>query len=142
MTSFVSHKALAFICIMFCAVLFAGCQTMQKSSHFSTMTVDFAWSKTDKCSSKSPAFNVSNVPEGTKRLIFKMKDLNVPSYNHGGGTVEYSGDGHIPAGAFSYKGPCPPFGVHKYEFTVKAVDESGKTLLGEGKAVRNFPPTD
>ncbi|CCH48431.1 conserved protein of unknown function [Pseudodesulfovibrio piezophilus C1TLV30] len=69
-----------------------------------------------------------------------MKDLDVPPYNHGGGSVEYVGEELIPAGALSYKGPCPPSGSHDYEFTVKAVNTEGDILLGEGKAERQYPP--
>jgi len=124
---------------LLCLVLAAVCQAMQKSENFATIGLDYAWSSGDMCSPRSPAFVLSGVPEGTRALIFKMRDLDVPGYNHGGGKVSYTGDDHIPAGAFRYKGPCPPNGVHDYEITVKAVDETGSVLLGEGKAVRSFP---
>lgn len=127
--------------VLLCLVLLGGCQTMKKSNNFATIGLDFAWSSADKCSSESPAFELSDVPEGTKTLIFKMTDLDVRSYNHGGGKVPYTGNNHIPAGAFHYKGPCPPNGVHDYEIKVKAVDESGSVLLGEGVVVRAFPPS-
>ena len=65
-------------------------------------------------------FKLSNVPEGTKILQFRMKDKNAPGYNHGGGKVEYSGQNTIEPGAFKYKSPCPPGGVHTYIWTVTA----------------------
>jgi len=68
-----------------------------------------------------------------------MTDLDVPSFTHGGGTVKYTGSGSIPAGAFSYTGPCPP-SPHDYEFEVTAINAAGDTVLGRGKAVKSFPP--
>ncbi len=96
--------------------------------------------KSNGCSSKPPAFTVNGVPAGTKTLKFAMTDLNVPSYDHGGGTVTYSGSADIPAGSFSYKGPCPPDGAHDYKFVVTAINAAGDTVLGRGQAVRAFPP--
>lgn len=101
--------------------------------------VSFKWQASDECSSRSPAFTVSGVPGGTKYLRFKMVDLNVPDFPHGGGTVPYTGSGSIPAGAFSYSGPCPPYGRHNYKWTVEALDAAGNTLA-TGTAVRPFPP--
>ncbi len=69
-----------------------------------------------------------------------MVDLDVPGFNHGGGSVQYFGAAQVTAGAFQYVGPCPPSGSHRYEFTVIAINESGDTALGRGKAMRVFPP--
>ena len=74
----------------------------------------------------NPLFKLSNVPEGTKILQFRMKDKNAPGYNHGGGKVEYSGQNTIEPGAFKYKSPCPPGGVHTYVWTVTAKNEKKK----------------
>ena len=83
------------------------------------MSVKFSWMGYRPCSSSSPAFIVSDVPTGTARLAFKMVDKNVTSYSHGGGIIAYDGAPEIPAGAFSYNGPCPPSGQqHTYEWTV------------------------
>ncbi len=104
------------------------------------MSVKFSWAGYQACSSSSPAFVVSDVPAATTRLAFKMIDKNVPSYPHGGGTVPYDGAREIPAGAFSYKGPCPPSGLqHTYEWTVRALDKNGK-ILGSAIAIAIFPP--
>ena len=104
------------------------------------MSVKFSWAGYQACSSSSPAFNVSDVPTGTARLAFKMVDQNVPSYPHGGGTVSYDGAREITAGAFSYKGPCPPSGQqHTYEWTVRALDKNGK-VLGSITTTEKFPP--
>ncbi|MCB1385273.1 MAG: hypothetical protein KDJ80_04980 [Nitratireductor sp.] len=67
-----------------------------------------------------------------------MKDINVPNYNHGGGTVAYSGGGSIAPGAFKYKSPCPPNGAHMYEWTATALGANGKKL-GEATARKRYP---
>ncbi|MXN63495.1 phospholipid-binding protein [Stappia sp. GBMRC 2046] len=104
------------------------------------MGVSFSWNESHKCSSVPPAFYISGVPKGTKTLEFKMTDLDAPSFPHGGGTVPYTGTGKIPEGAFTYTGPCPPDGAHRYEFEVTAYGETGDKVLGQGKAARSFPP--
>ncbi len=102
-----------------------------------SMSMSFKWGPTKKCfDSKSPPITVKGVPEGTKKLKFKMVDLNARSYPHGGGTVKWKGNGKLPYGAFRYKGPCPP-SPHTYEFTVKAVG-SGNKVLATAKAKRRF----
>jgi len=102
------------------------------------MSVSFDWGPTKKCfDPKSPPIALSGVPEGTKKLAIKMTDLNAVDYNHGGGTVAYSGQKSLPYGAFRYQGPCPP-SRHTYQFTVKALDASGK-VLATSKARRPFP---
>ena len=104
------------------------------------MSLGFSWAGYRACGSKSPAFTVSDVPPDTARLAFRMLDREVPSYPHGGGTVAYMGKDDIPAGAFSLKGPCPPPGQqHTYEWTVQALDRSGKAI-GSAKAAEKFPP--
>jgi phosphatidylethanolamine-binding protein (PEBP) family uncharacterized protein len=103
------------------------------------MGLNFSWSGVTACGSSSPAFTVSGVPSGTSQLAFNMIDLNVPSYQHGGGSVAYHGSSRIPAGSFSYNGPCPPSGQHTYKWTVQALDASGKALAS-ASASRPFPP--
>ena len=109
-----------------------------------SLSVSFTWGKTPACSSGnpstigSPAFKVGGVPKGTKTLRFLMTDLDARSYYHGGGSVAYSGKSSIPAGAFRYKGPCPPNGRHTYNWSVDALDGGGK-VLASGSARRRFP---
>ncbi|MEQ8601891.1 MAG: YbhB/YbcL family Raf kinase inhibitor-like protein [Marivibrio sp.] len=122
------------------ALVMSACQTMQEAETVAPLGVDFSWRGVAACTTASPAFTISNVPAGATLLRFKMTDLDVPSYNHGGGSVAYTGGGEIPAGAFSYKGPCPPSGAHDYQFTVVAIDESQGLIVGRGEAVRPFPP--
>ena len=102
--------------------------------------VDFSWDGTAACfDPKSPPFTLSGVPAGTKRLTFALKDLDAPSFPHGGGTVAFTGQTQVSRGAFSYKGPCPPSGQHTYQWTVEAQDEAGKTLA-TAMVAKKFPP--
>ena len=103
------------------------------------MKVSFDWGPTKSCfDSKSPPMRLSGVPDGTVKLDIRMKDQNVPAFPHGGGKISYEGQKSLPYGAFRYKGPCPPAGKHKYRFTIKALDGSGK-VLGIAQADRMFP---
>ena len=101
--------------------------------------VEVSWEGTAACfDPKSPPFTLSGVPAGTKRLKFAMKDLDAPSYPHGGGTVAFTGQAQVSRGAFSYQGPCPPSGQHTYQWTVEAQDAAGKTLA-TATATKKFP---
>ena len=68
----------------------------------------------------------------------RLLDRQAPAYNHGGGTVTYAGEQVIQPGAFKYKSPCPPGGVHTYVWTGKAKDENGDTI-SKAKANRKYP---
>lgn len=113
----------------------------------STATAEFAisfkWGDIPSCTNGrpnsvgSPAFVIKDLPAGTTSVQFRLKDLNVPGYNHGGGKVKISGDGKMPAGVFKYKSPCPPSGVHTYQWTATA--KGGGKTLGKATAKRNYP---
>jgi phosphatidylethanolamine-binding protein (PEBP) family uncharacterized protein len=125
---------------MLARVLIAIAALAALPSAATAMSVKFSWAGYRACSSRPPAFSLSDVPAETARLAFKMVDKDVPTYPHGGGTVAYAGKGEIPAGAFSYKGPCPPSGQqHSYEWTVQALDRDGKAI-GSATAAEPFPP--
>ena len=102
--------------------------------------VAFKWSSADRCSHSSPEIHVSNIPAGTKSFRVRLKDNDVPSWRHGGGTVPADASGVIPKGALTdgYNGPCPPDGTHHYEIIVKALDANDDTLA-EGSAEQPFP---
>jgi phosphatidylethanolamine-binding protein (PEBP) family uncharacterized protein len=119
------------------AVLIFGCQTVAGSAK--AMSLSFSWAGTTPCSSKPPEFKVSAVPAGTKYLDFELIDFDAPNFKHGGGTVAYSGKGMIPAGAFTYVGPCPPSGSHHYRWTVSALDVD-RHEIGRATATGIFPP--
>lgn len=105
------------------------------ATNASAFGISFKW-----CGGGSPAFSLSSVPKGTKSIVFKMVDTDVPTYQHGGGTVSYTGQTSLPCGALnSFNGPSPPGGaVHTYVFTATALDPTGKTL-GSARASRRFP---
>ena len=101
-----------------------------------SLSVD--WGSTRACfETASPIFTVGSIPPGTVKLGFRMKDLELPQFNHGGGVVAYSGQTTIPAGAFRYKGPCPQLKAHTYRWTVDAVDAEGN-VLAKGQTERSF----
>ena len=105
--------------------------------------ISFDWGDIPLCTSGnpnkvgSPAFVLKGLPEGTTQVQFKLKDLDVPGYNHGGGKVKVSADGKLPFGAFKYKSPCPPNGSHTYEWTATA--KAGGKKLATAKATRKYP---
>jgi phosphatidylethanolamine-binding protein (PEBP) family uncharacterized protein len=104
-----------------------------------TFAVDVTWQGTASCfDPQSPPFALSSVPGGTKVLRFTMKDLDAPTYPHGGGSVAYTGQNRIGRGAFSYRGPCPPQGQHAYQWTVEARDGRG-TTLAIATVTKKFP---
>ena len=107
-------------------------------------TLDFEWGDIPRCTSGSPnrvdnpVFTLNNVPTGTARIDFNMRDLQAPSYYHGGGKIAYTGQTMIEPGAFKYASPCPPGSRHQYRWTARAKDDNGKTL-GKATAKRWYP---
>jgi len=87
----------------------------------------------------SPAFTIHDAPRETESLHFIMSDKDAPHFQHGGSTVPYNGDGHVPEGAVDYIGPCPPAGaIHRYIWTIEALDKSG-TIIARTSAEVRFP---
>jgi phosphatidylethanolamine-binding protein (PEBP) family uncharacterized protein len=104
------------------------------------MTLSFSWQGDSRCSIKSPAFTLTDVPKGTKRLAFNMVDTNLRNFAPDGDVVAYRGNNTIPPAAFDYVGPCPPYGQpHNYTWTVQASDGKGHELA-TAVASRRFPP--
>jgi len=100
----------------------------------SAFSMNFRW-----CGSGSPVFSLSGVPKGTATLQFHMVDLDVPSYNHGGGTVAYKGQSSVACGALTnYSPPSPPSGSHSYQITATAFGP-GNSSLGTASFTRKFP---
>jgi hypothetical protein len=104
------------------------------SSPASAFNASFRW-----CSG-SPEFRLNSVPKGTTSIQLNMMDLQVPSYQHGGGEYKYSGKPIIPCGALNatYLSPSPPSGAHTYRWTIKAIGSDGK-VLGQTTVERKFP---
>lgn len=133
-------RKLAVVCVCVLALAAFGCKTTGGSGGGSVLGLDFTFSSQHRCSDLSPKITVDGVPEGTTQFKVRLKDLNVPNWNHGGGAVPYTGEGVIPEGALTegYNGPCPPSGSHTYQFTVTALDAAGN-VLATGKASLRFP---
>lgn len=119
--------------------------TLLASPALADMSLGFAsWGDIPRCTSGrpnsvgNPAFKLSGVPSGTATVEFRLKDRNVPSYNHGGAKLKITKSGTVPFGTFKYKSPCPPSGVHTYEWTATARDGSGK-VVATAKAQRKYP---
>ncbi|MGX1097459.1 phospholipid-binding protein [Amorphus sp. MBR-141] len=104
----------------------------------------FAWGDFPRCTTgrpltvASPAFELRNVPQGAASIRFKMVDLAVPNFNHGGGKVAYSGGSTIAPGAFKYSSPCPPNGTHTYEWTADVRNAEGKSIA-KATARKKYP---
>jgi phosphatidylethanolamine-binding protein (PEBP) family uncharacterized protein len=104
--------------------------TTASASAFSS---SFRW-----CGSGSPTISISGVPKSTAKLIILMSDLDKPDFNHGGGTVTYTGQSQIPCGSLtSYIGPSPPSGTHHYRIGISAMDAKGMTL-GQSISMQPF----
>lgn len=107
---------------------------MAGTADASAFSMNFRW-----CGLGSPVFSLSGVPKGTTTLQFHMVDLDVPSYNHGGGKVPYKGQASVPCGALNnYSPPSPPSGSHSYQITVTAFGP-GNANLGTATSTRKFP---
>ncbi len=117
-----------------------GCAGTQNQTTVPALTVSFTWDSSERCSRTSPEIYLDAIPADTQTFKIKLKDLDAPKWNHGGGTVANDGSGTIPSGALKsgYNGPCPPSGSHRYRFIVEAVDNGGR-VIGTGQAVQNFP---
>ncbi len=111
----------------------------------SAFEIGFDWKGLKLCTSgrpdvvQNPRFVLKDVPAGTKYIRFRLKDLDVPQYNHGGGVVRYTGQKVIEPGAFTYKSPCPPDGVHRYEWKATALKRRNGGRLATASAVRPYP---
>ena len=133
---------LTLFAIIFSIVLISGNAAIGGASN---LGVEFTWDGIRRCTGISPEIKVSHIPSDTVSFDVRLKDLDAPDYNHGGGIVPNDGTGIIPKKALKpdfglknrYKGPCPPMGAHSYVFTVKALDASGK-VLAEGEAMQPF----
>src|SRR5690242_18209309 len=61
--------------------------------------VDFSWSGIERCSTESPEITVTNVPTGATTFEVSLKDLDAPSFHHGGGTSPADPSGKILRGS-------------------------------------------
>ncbi|GFK92930.1 hypothetical protein NNJEOMEG_00758 [Fundidesulfovibrio magnetotacticus] len=124
--------------VAFVLLLAASCKQANMEPGGPELSVSFRFEKGHRCASVSPELRIANVPPGTKSFDIRLKDRDVPTWNHGGGKVPNDGSGVIGEGALSsYNGPCPPSGSHVYEFTVQALDAGG-AVLATGRAKQSF----
>ena len=74
------------------------------------MEHSFQWNPSGTSIYKNPEIRLSTVPESTHRFSVKLVDLDMKSYNHGGGTYDYEGSPVIPAGKIDgdFQGPQAP----------------------------------
>ena len=83
----------------------------------------------------NPSFSFHNIPEGTQSLALIMEDPDAPKrvFTHWlvwdilpGEIIEANSTSGIQGkndfAEIGYGGPCPPTGVHRYIFTVYALD--------------------
>ena len=122
------------------AATLVACQSVPKADNFAQIELSFEWPQNAACFGHSPEIRLNNVPEGAAILEFKLRDFNA-SFNHGGGTIAYTGSNTIPEAALkNYAGPCPPAGqVHTYEISVIAYSADKAIALGEGASTRRYP---
>ena len=122
----------------------AGMLYIPTASRADEFSFTFEWGDFPRCTTgyprtvDNPIFTLSNVPAGTVEIYFKIWALDFPSYNHGGGTVPYSGGDVIGPGAFKYKSPCPPGGRHRYRWKATAKNGDGDAIA-EAKTVKKYP---
>lgn len=114
-----------------------GC--VKKADNCQTMMIDYTL--IGGLSSPSPTIKITNIPKGTAFFNVKMTDLDKTSFDHGGGTVAYTGGDVIPEGALKgYRGPEPPAGaVHRYQIVVQSLNSDKSLILGEGKLTKRYP---
>jgi Raf kinase inhibitor-like YbhB/YbcL family protein len=83
----------------------------------------------------SPALKIRNIPHGTKTLAVILFDpdalpdgfvhwvlWNLPPASKIPEKIMTGAKGNNGSGEIGYTGPCPPTGIHHYQFTVYALD--------------------
>jgi len=87
----------------------------------------------------NPPLTIQGVPVGTKSLVLVVDDPDAPAgvwdhwvvWNIPPDTTEIA-EGSVPAGGVQgnnssgtsrYQGPCPPYGTHRYRFSVYAISD-------------------
>ena len=131
-------KKISFFLLVFFLII--GCNDVEVKDDAVRLGVSFSFNQKHRCTEISPAIHITGVPAGTVKFRVKLVDLDITSYNHGGGTVQNDGSGIIEEGALKsgYTGPCPPSGSHRYKFIVYSLDENNDAI-GVGESIRRFP---
>lgn len=131
------------IAVFFCATIILSMGCVKKADNYQQFAVNFEWAG-GGLSSPNPEIKVTNPPAGTGFLKAQMTDLDMTSFDHGGGTVPCTiknGIATIEQGALKgYRGPEPPMSQsHRYMIKIFALNMDQTLVLGEGKAVRSYP---
>jgi Phospholipid-binding protein len=125
------------------ATLATAASLMSATAAEAQFRLSFQWGNIPRCTTgrpntvPNPQFTIRDLPAGTETVEFRLVDLDVPSYNHGGATLRLSSSGTIQSGIFTYQSPCPPSGVHTYEW--RATARQGRQVLGTATAQRRYP---
>lgn len=121
--------------------LLSACAARETVPNPASLSVQFDWQGTERCSTVSPRLTIGGAPASVARFAVAMNDLDFPSFNHGGGEVARPASDVIPLGALgSYRGPCPPAGAtNRYRFQVQGIDAQNR-IAAQGEAMRTFPP--
>ncbi len=82
-------KAIFLSVIVLSILIMISCKN--DPTDIAVMGVEFQWLPIDHSSHKNPEILLTDVPEGTKRFLVSLVDLDLKSYNHGDGFVEGGG---------------------------------------------------
>ncbi len=74
-------------------LIFCACTNDYKSA--AQMTVDFEWQQNDKGSQENPEIRLTGIPEGTKRFLVSLVNLNLKGFDNGSGYADNDGSGII-----------------------------------------------
>jgi len=128
-------KCINYLLFLLFLVIFCSCEKV--SIDLVEFEIDYSWGIGLGENRKNPEIKISGVPEHTQYLEIQLVDLDMSIADHG--EVEkilYEENGIIPSGSLkNYIGPSPPPEGHRYEFTIKALDENN-VVIGIGKKVK------
>jgi Raf kinase inhibitor-like YbhB/YbcL family protein len=98
----------------------------------------------------SPPLLIKNIPEGCKTMVLVVDDPDAPNGTFDHWLVwniipeETIAENTVPGiagsnskGGFQYTGPCPPEGIHRYFFTLHALDTALDLKHGSPKSELN-----
>ena len=120
-------------------LFFCSCEKISIDSV--ELELEYSWGTEPGVNQKNPDIKLSGIPPNTIFLKVQLVDLDLPIANHGEvEKITYSANGVIPYGSLkNYIGPSPPPEGHRYEYTIKALDENG-VVIGIGKKAQRCCP--
>jgi Raf kinase inhibitor-like YbhB/YbcL family protein len=139
------------VLMLLSAALLCGCVSQEKHEDYPTLKVTSpAFAQNEKipknftCDGRdiNPQLNISGIPNGAVSLALIVEDPDAPlgTWDHWvvwnisptGDIRENTVPGTEGMNSFNrkkYSGPCPPFGTHRYVFSVYSLD--AQLTLGE-----------